>query len=308
MQGKNIVVTGGAGFIGSNIVKKLLKQNHVIIIDDLSTGHLKNIQDFITSKKIEFIQGSITDLDLLQNIFKQIDYIFHEAAIPSVPRSVKDPFRTNFVNANGTLNVLIAARDNQVKKVVYASSSSVYGDTPTLPKKEDMKPCPLSPYAVAKLTAEYYCEVFTRIYHLPTVSLRYFNVYGPSQDPTSEYAAVIPKFITNIKNNKPPIIYGDGSQTRDFTFVDDVVNANILAAESPATGIFNIAGGKRITINDLVKEITAIYNKEIKATYTEQREGDIKHSLADISKAKEGFGYTPKYEMNEGLKETVKWF
>jgi len=308
MQEKNVIVTGGAGFIGSNLVKKLHEKNHVIVIDDLSTGHLKNIQDLVTSKKIEFVQGSITDLALLQNTFKNIDYVFHEAAIPSVPRSVKDPFKTNFVNANGTLNVLLAARDNQVKKVIYASSSSVYGDTPTLPKKEDMKPCPLSPYAVSKLTAEYYCDVFTRIYQLLTISLRYFNVYGPSQDPTSEYAAVIPRFITNIKNDKSPIIYGDGSQTRDFTFVHDVVNANILAAESLSTGIFNIAGGKRISINDLAKEIVKLCNKEIEATYIEPREGDIIHSLADISKAKEGFGYTPKYKINEGLKETIKWF
>jgi UDP-glucose 4-epimerase len=308
MEGKNVIITGGAGFIGSNLVKRLIEKNHVIVIDDLSTGHIKNIQNPITSEKIEFVKGSITDLELLQNTFKNIDYVFHEAAIPSVPRSIKDPFKNNLVNANGTLNILLAARDNQVKKVIYASSSSVYGDTPTLPKKEEMNPCPLSPYAVSKLTGEYYCDVFTRIYHLPTISLRYFNVYGPSQDPNSEYAAVIPKFITNILNDKSPIIYGDGKQTRDFTFVHDVVNANILAAESLSTGIFNIAGGKRISINDLAKEIVKLSKKEIEFAYVEPREGDIKHSLADISKAKEGFGYTPKYEIYEGLKETIKWF
>ena len=308
MQDKNIIVTGGAGFIGSNLVKKLQEKNHVTVIDDLSTGYINNIHTLITDEKIKFIQGSITDLDLLQNTFKNIDYVFHEAAIPSVPRSVKDPYKSNYVNANGTLNILLAGRDNAVKKVIYASSSSVYGDTPTLPKKEEMKPCPQSPYAVSKLTAEYYCNVFTKVYHLPTVSLRYFNVYGPSQDPNSEYAAVIPRFITNIKNDKPPIIYGDGEQTRDFTFVNDVVNANILAAESSSTGIFNIAGGKRISINDLVKAILKLYKKEIESSYVEPREGDIKHSLADVSKAKDGFGYTPKYEILEGLKETIKWF
>jgi len=251
MDGKNIIVTGGAGFIGSNLVKQLVETNHVVVIDDLSTGHIKNIQNLITSKKIEFINGTITDLELLQKTFRNVDYIFHEAAIPSVPRSIKDPLKTNAAIALGTLNVLIAARDNHVKKVIYASSSSVYGDTPTLPKKEDMTPNPLSPYAVSKLTAEYFCQIFTRLYGLSTVSLRYFNVYGPWQDPASEYAAVVPKFITSVLNNRSPIIYGDGEQTRDFTFINDVVNANILAAESTSTGIFNIACGKRISIKNL---------------------------------------------------------
>ena len=308
MEEKNIIVTGGAGFIGSNLVKKLIEKNTVTVIDDLSTGFFENIEDLVTQNKVKLIKGSITDLDLLQDACKGIDFVFHEAAIPSVPRSVKDPYKSNFVNANGTLNILIAARDNAVKKVIYASSSSVYGDTPTLPKKEEMKPCPQSPYAVSKLTAEYYCDVFTRIYNLPTISLRYFNVYGPSQDPNSEYAAVIPKFITNIKNDKPPIIYGDGEQTRDFTFVNDVVTANILAAESSSTGIYNIAGGKRISINELVKMLLTLQKKEITSNHVEQRDGDIKHSLADISRAKEAFGYTPRYEIFDGLKETIKWF
>lgn len=308
MDGKKIVITGGAGFIGSNLVKRLLEKNQVIVIDDLSTGNMDNIQDVITSKKITFIKGSVTDLDLLQKTFKNVDYIFHEAAIPSVPRSVKDPYTSNYVNANGTLNTLIAAKDNQAKKVIYASSSSVYGDTPTLPKKEDMKPNPLSPYAVSKLTGEYYCEVFKSIYNLPTVSLRYFNVYGPKQDPLSEYAAVIPRFITNILNDKSPIIYGDGSQTRDFTFVDDVVTVNILAAESPSTGIFNVAGGKRITINELAHLIIILCKKNIKVDYVDPRDGDIKHSLADITRAKEKLNYEPKFNITEGIKETIRWF
>jgi UDP-glucose 4-epimerase len=308
MNGKNIIVTGGAGFIGSNLVKKLAETNHVTIIDDLSTGHITNIQSLITSKKIGFINGTITDLDMLQNTFRDSDYVFHQAAIPSVPRSIKDPLKTNVVNANGTLNVLLAARDNHVKKVVYASSSSVYGDTPTLPKKEEMTPNPLSPYAVSKLTAEYYCDIFTRIYNLSTVALRYFNVYGPWQDPTSEYAAVVPKFITNVLKGKSPIIYGDGEQTRDFTFVDDVVNANILAAESTSTGIFNIAGGKRISINDLANLIIKLCDKDVKIDYQNPRSGDILHSLADITRAKNMFNFKSNFTITEGIEETMTWF
>jgi len=308
MKEKNIVITGGAGFIGSNLVIKLADTYNRIVVDDLSTGHKKNIQNLISLKKIEYIYGSITDLELLQKTFRNIDYVFHEAAIPSVPRSIKDPLKTNFVNIQGTLNVLIAARDNYVKKVIYASSSSVYGDTPTLPKKENMTPNPLSPYAVTKLTAEYYCEIFTQIYDLPTVSLRYFNVYGPWQDPTSEYAAVIPKFIMNVLHNKSPIIYGDGKQTRDFTYVDDVVSANLLAAESTSTGIFNIAGGKRISINELALLIIRTCKKELPLQYENPRSGDILHSLADITRAKDKFNYKSTFSITEGIGETIKWF
>lgn len=308
MNAKKIVVTGGAGFIGSNLVRYLSADNQVIIIDDLSTGHMKNIVNLVDDENIEFIEGSITDLELLQKTFKNVDYIFHEAAIPSVPRSIKDPVTTSNVSINGTLNVLLAARDCNVKKVIYASSSSVYGDTPTLPKTEEMNPNPLSPYAVGKLTGEYYCSVFTKIFNLPTVVLRYFNVYGPRQDPVSEYAAVIPKFITNVFNDTPPVIYGDGLQTRDFTFIDDVIKINILAAESDVTGIFNVAGGKQISINEIAKTIMRLCNKNLEIEYKEARPGDIKHSLADISKAKEKFGYTPNYDIKNGLKETIKWF
>ncbi len=309
MINKRILVTGGAGFIGSNLARSLSHaQNQVVVLDDLSTGRKENIDDLIQQDTIEFIQGSITDLPLLQDSFRSIDYVFHEAALPSVPRSIKDPLTTNDININGTLNVLIAAKDNKVKKVIYASSSSVYGDTPTLPKLESMTPNPLSPYAVTKLTAEYYCQVFTTVFHLPTVSLRYFNVYGPRQDPSSEYAAVIPKFITSVMNDQSPIIYGDGEQTRDFTYIDDVIQANILAAESNATGVFNAAGGRRITINELASTVMNLCGKTLKIKYQPSRPGDIKHSLADSSKAHDAFGFTLKYDIEKGLKETIEWY
>jgi len=308
MKGSKVVVTGGAGFIGSNLAQELSKENQVTVFDDLSTGYLENIENLINSRDVIFVKGSITNMDILQKLFEDVDYIFHQAAIPSVPRSVKDPISSNYTNVNGTLNVLVAARDNNVKKLVYASSSSAYGDTPVLPKREDMKPCPLSPYAISKLAAEYYCQVFSEVYNLETASLRYFNVFGPRQDPSSEYAAVIPKFIGSVLNDKSPIVYGDGEQTRDFTFVDDVVNANILAAESLSTGVFNIAGGKRISINDLAGLIMEILDKDLDITHIEPQPGDIKHSLADISKAREQIGYMPKFNVKDGLKETVKWF
>jgi UDP-glucose 4-epimerase len=308
LKGMKVVITGGAGFIGSNLAYELVKDNKVIVIDDLSTGYIKNIQDLIEKKAVEFIKGSINDIDLLQNVFKDVDYIFHQAAIPSVPRSIKDPMKSNVANINGTLNVLIAAKDNGVKKVVQASSSSTYGDTEILPKKEDMKPNPLSPYAVSKLTGEYYCQVFTKVYGLSTISLRYFNVYGPRQDSSSQYAAVIPKFINNVLDGKPPVIYGDGKQTRDFTFIKDVVQANILAAESRETGIFNIAGGSRISIYDLAESIMNICGTQFDPIYNNELPGNIKHSFADISKAKEKLGYNPKYNLRKGLEETVKWF
>jgi UDP-glucose 4-epimerase len=309
MKNKKIVVTGGAGFIGSNLARHLSNEkNHVVVIDNLSTGHLENIQDLIETDSVKFFKGSITELNVLQDVFKGFDYVFHEAALPSVPRSIKEPLITNQVNINGTLNVLIAAKDAGVKKVVYASSSSVYGDTPTLPKTEKMAPHPLSPYAVSKLASEYYCSVFTEVFHLPTVALRYFNVYGPRQDPSSEYAAVIPRFIMNVLNDNPLIVYGDGNQTRDFTFIDDVVHANVLAAESDTTGVFNAAGGKRISINTLAKTVMTLCNKELEIVYEEIRPGDIKHSLSDISLAKEKFGYTPEFDIKNGLKETIQWF
>ena len=301
-----IVITGGAGFIGSNLAEVLSKDNanEVIVLDDLSTGKLANTNEMA----IKFVNGSITDLELLQTVFEDVDYVLHQAAIPSVPRSINEPIASNNANINGTLNVLVAARDRNVKKVIYASSSSVYGDTPKLPKREDMTPTPLSPYAVTKLTGEHYCNVFNEVYGLKTVALRYFNVYGPKQDPYSDYAAVIPKFVSRVRRDEPPLIYGDGQQTRDFTFVKDVVTANIRAMKSDATGVFNIASGNRITIQELAELVMKLMAKDLGVIFEEPRTGDVLHSLADVSKAKAGFGYEPGYRLETGLEETVKWF
>lgn len=303
-----ILITGGAGFIGSNLAEKLSRNNELVIIDDLTTGKMWNLKKIIKRKNVRFVKGNITNLALLRKISKDVNWIFHQAALTSVPRSIENPIKTNEINVRGTLNVLIAARDREVEKVVYASSSSIYGDIPQLPKREDMRPNPKSPYAVSKLAGEYYFEVFHEAYGLQTIALRYFNVFGPKQDPNSRYAAVIPRFIKRVVNNKPPIIYGDGTQTRDFTFVEDVVQATILAAKARKTGVLNIGSGKRITINELAKRMIEMFGKSLKPIYTEPRQGDIKHSLADISKAKREIGYNPRYEMKEGLRETIRWF
>lgn len=306
---RRIVITGGAGFIGSHITEKLANQGYqVTILDDLSTGKMTNIEVLLERPNVEFVQGSITDITLLQRIFKGVYYVFHQAAIPSVPRSIENPHASHDINVTGTLNVLLAARDNSIKKVVYASSSSVYGDTPKLPKIESMIPRPQSPYAATKVAGEYYCRVFHEVYGLPTISLRYFNVYGPRQDPNSQYAAVIPRFIESILKQNPPIIFGDGEQTRDFTFIEDVVEANILAAESNVNGIFNIGSGASISVNQLAQFIIKLtQNNSIKPSHVESRPGDVKHSLADISKART-FGYKPSYKLDEGLKETFRSF
>ena len=302
---KKVVVTGGAGFIGSHLAEELAKRGyHVIILDDLSTGRMENIKGLVETEKAQFVQGSVTDLVLLHKLFEGIDYVFHQAAIPSVPRSIEDPLASHEANITGTLNVLIAARDNGVKKVIYASSSSVYGDTPTLPKREDMPPNPQSPYAITKLAGEYYCRGFQEVYELPTICLRYFNIYGRRQDANSQYATAIPRFATRVFEGKPPIIFGDGEQTRDFTFINDAVEANILAAESDATGIFNIGRGKSFSINELARLITNIIGNNVEPIHQEPRPGDIRHSLADISKAR-AFGYEPKYSLKAGLGETI---
>ncbi|MEA1905709.1 MAG: SDR family oxidoreductase [Euryarchaeota archaeon] len=300
----NILITGGAGFIGSNLAEELLKKHEVVIIDDLSTGRVENVENL----DVKLVRGSITDPDLLKENFRGVDYVFHQAALPSVQRSVEDPVLANEVNVCGTLNVLVAARDAGVAKVMYASSSSAYGDMPELPKREDMMPDPRSPYAVAKLTGEYYCRVFNEIYGLKTVALRYFNVYGPRQDPASDYAAVIPNFVNRIMAGKAPTIYGDGEQTRDFTFVRDVVQANLRAMESDATGVFNVAAGTRISVNDLAVMIMGIIGTRMECVHEEPRAGDVRDSLGDISKARAGFGYAPRYGMEDGLKETIGWF
>ncbi len=304
MKQKRVVVTGGAGFIGSHLAEELSRRSYyVVILDNLSTGKKANIKLLLKRENVEFHQGSVTDCPLLQKLFRDVDYVFHLAAIPSVTRSIEDPLASYETNVTGTLNVLLAARDNGVKKLIYASSSSVYGDTPTLPKREDMLPNPQSPYAVTKLASEYYCRVFHQVYELPTICLRYFNVYGPRQDPNSQYAAVIPRFISMISRGSAPVIFGNGEQTRDFTFVKDVVAANILAAESELTGIFNIGNGESISVNQLTGLIIKLMGSKLEPIHEAPRLGDIKHSLADISRAR-AFGYEPKFSLENGIRET----
>jgi len=305
MENRKVVITGGAGFIGSHLARRLVMRNHCTVIDDLSTGRIQNLADDIAEHRLEFVQGSILDLELLEGLFKGADYVFHQAAMVSVPRSMENPLKCSLVNVIGTLNVLLAARDNRVGKVAYASSSSVYGGTPDLPRREHAKPSPLSPYAVSKLAGELYCQVFSGAFGVATVCLRYFNVYGPGQDPHSQYAAVIPRFIKRVLNGEPPIIFGDGTQTRDFTFVEDVVEANILAMESNATGVFNIGTGKSISISDLANEIMDITGRSLVPLFQEKRAGDVEHSVADISKAS-NFGYRPKYSLREGITEILR--
>lgn len=307
---KSAVVTGGAGFIGSHLADELARRGYrVIILDDLSTGKKENIEGLLAPSpyagSVQFIQDSVTNLPVLQALF-QIDYVFHLAAIANVPRSVQEPLSSHNVNMTGTLNVLLAAKENRAKKVVYFSSSAVYGDTITLPQREGMVPNPQSPYAVTKLAGEHYCKVFQDVYSLNTICLRYFNVYGPRQDPNSQYAAVIPKFISRVLKGKVPIIFGNGEQTRDFVFVRDAVAAAILAAESDATGIFNVAVGKQVSINELAQLVLKVAGKVLEPVHQESRPGDIGHSLADISKAR-AFGYHPRYSLEEGLKEVVRY-
>jgi len=301
------LVTGGAGFIGSHLVERLVKEGErVRVFDNLSTGRSENIEPFLS--EIEFIDGDIRDSGLVREAMGGVDYVLHQAAVPSVPRSVKDPLTTNSVNVGGTLNVLIAARDAAVKRVVYASSSSVCGDTPVLPKHEEMKPAPRSPYAVSKLGGELYCQAFYHVYGLETVALRYFNVFGPRQDPKSQYAAVIPKFITALLHGEPPTIFGDGEQSRDFTYIENVVEANLLAAKAPGVAgeVFNIACGDRITVNELARLLAEIIGVNIEPEHASPRLGDVRHSLADISKAKRLLGYESKVDVHAGLKQTVE--
>jgi UDP-glucose 4-epimerase len=307
VKNKRIIITGGAGFIGSNLAYELANDNAIIIIDDLSTGRMENIAGLIDKEGVTFVERSILDLHVLEELFDGVDFVFHQAAICSVPRSIENPLSTNEANITGTLNVLIAARDNKVKKVMFASSSSVYGDTPTLPKTEDMVTNPQSPYALTKLVGEHYCRIFHQIYKLPTVCLRYFNVYGPRQNPSSQYAAVIPRFISKVSQDKSPIIYGDGDQTRDFTFVKDVIQANIIAAETNATGIFNVGTGNNTTINALAESIIKFMGKDILPVYQEPRAGDVRDSLADISRAR-AIGYAPQYNLKDGLAKTIGSF
>ncbi len=304
-----VLVTGGAGFIGSHITEKLVELGHeVIVLDDLSTGREENLEHLMNS--ITFIKGSITDTALLHEVMQGVQVVFHQAALGSVPRSVEDPRTTHEVNITGTFNVLMAARDAVVKRVVYAASSSAYGDTPVLPKVETMLPNPLSPYAVSKLVAEYYCQVFTRVYGLETVSLRYFNVFGPRQNPHSQYAAVIPKFITAALKGEPLTVFGDGEQSRDFTYIDNVVQANLLAMESPqAVGkVYNVACGGRYTLNELIRQLEAIFGRQLEVQYLPPRAGDVKHSEASIAEAQRDLGYQVLVPFGEGLRKTVEWY
>jgi len=303
------LLTGGAGFIGSNICQQLLKRGESVrILDDFSTGKRENIVGFKDS--VELIKGDLRDWEIVKRAMAGVDFVLHQGALPSVERSIKDPLTTTQVNIMGTLNVLLAAREAKVKRLVYASSSSVYGDTPTLPKKEAMKANPQSPYAVTKLIGEEYCRIYYSIYGLETVCLRYFNVFGPRQDPGSQYAAVIPKFITLMLKGKSPPIYGDGEQSRDFTFIDNVVEANLQACKAKGTPgeVFNIACGKRITINGLVEMLNKILQTRIEPTYESPRKGDVRHSLADISRARKTLHYSPEIGFEEGLERTVQWF
>ncbi|QHT68323.1 SDR family oxidoreductase [Rhodocytophaga rosea] len=309
----SFLITGGAGFIGSNLAEYLLKYNagKVRILDDLSTGFDSNIEIFNNNTAFEYLSGDIRDIQICQEACKGVDIVLHQAALGSVPRSIKDPVPTNAVNIDGFLNMLIAARDNKVKRFVYAASSSVYGDSKELPKVEDRIGKPLSPYAVTKLVNELYADVFARTYQLPVIGLRYFNVFGPRQSPKGAYAAVIPLFIQAISQNTSPVIFGDGEQTRDFTFVENAVQANIRAAFAPDSAInqvYNIAVGESTSLNQLFYSLAAITGSTLKPTYVAERSGDIRNSLADISKANTLLNYQPAVKIKQGLQITWDWF
>jgi len=303
------LVTGGAGFIGSNICKKLVSQGcFVRILDNLLTGKRSNLQDFID--KVEFVEADMGDENIARSAMKDIDVVLHQGALPSVPRSVEDPAATHRHCVDATFTLLLAARDTGIKRFVFASSSSVYGDAPTMPKVETMLPMPLSPYAAGKLAGEYYCSVFYKVFGLETISLRYFNVFGPHQDPSSQYAAAIPAFVTAILKDQPPTVFGDGLQSRDFTYVDNVVDANLLAArvEHTAGEVINIACGQSVTVNETIEVINAAAGKNIKPIYTDSRTGDVKHSLADISTAEKLIGFKPVVPFKQGLQLAINWY
>lgn len=303
------LVTGAAGFIGSNLARSLLARGEVVRgIDDFSTGRRENILDL---GEMDFVEGDVTDLHVLRSLMRGVDYVFHEAAVPSVPRSVEQPLECHNAGSTGTLTVLEAAREaGSVQRLVYASSSSAYGDTPTLPKQESMPTCPLSPYAVAKLTGEHYARVYAHVHGLPTVCLRYFNIFGPHQDPTSTYAAVIPKFIEAIGKGESPVIYGDGEQTRDFTFIENVVEANLKACAAPeAVGLwFNIGCGARTSLLQLVRIINDILGTDVAPRHEPPRPGDVRDSYADITLARNLLGYRGEVTLREGLRRTIHWY
>lgn len=303
------LVTGGAGFIGSNICKRLVSEGcFVRVLDNLLTGKKENLAAI--SEKIEFIEADMGDYETACAAMKDIDVVFHQGALPSVPVSVERPTETHQHCVNATFNVLLAARDSGVKRVIYAASSSAYGQSEILPKIETMQTKPVSPYAAAKLAGEYYCSVFYEVYGLETLCLRYFNVFGPQQDPKSQYAAAIPAFVVSILNGESPTIYGDGEQTRDFTYIANVVEANLLAARAPKTSgqVINIACGEAISVNKIIAKINELLGKSVKPTYVDTRAGDVKHSLADINLAKETIGYEPKVYFDEGLELAIDWY
>ncbi len=303
------LVTGGAGFIGSNTVEELVRRGHsVVVLDDLSGGKEENLAE--VRNKITFIKGTIADLEIVRRAVQEADYVLHLAARTSVPRSVKDPLETNRVNVDGSLNVLVAARDAKVKRIVFSASSSAYGETPTLPKVETMQPAPISPYGVSKLVGELYAQVFGRCYGLENVSLRYFNVFGPRQDPSSPYSGVLSKFITAFLEDAQPVVYGDGEQSRDFTFIENVVQANLLACEAPnASGkVFNVGTGARFTLNQTLRLLEQIAGKRLEAKYDPPRDGDIRDSQADITQSREILGYDPQVGFEEGLRRTYDWY
>jgi nucleoside-diphosphate-sugar epimerase len=303
------LVTGGAGFIGSHIAGELVARGErVRVLDNLSTGSEANLAAFRDG--VEFVKGDIRDAGTCAAAMRGVRYVLHQAALRSVPRSVDDPMSTDEVNVHGSLLVLQAAREAGVERLVYASSSSAYGDNPALPKEEEMRPMPRSPYAVSKLTAEYYCRVYTHTYGLSTVSLRYFNVYGPRQDPASQYAAVIPAFIDSLRQNRPATIYGDGEQSRDFTFIQDCVQANLLSctASNVDGEVFNVAYGARTSVNQIYQKLSALLQRQIPPKYEAARAGDVRHTLADLTRARTKLGYQPQTDIDRGLKQTVDWF
>jgi len=306
---EKFLVTGGAGFIGSNICRKLVSEGcFVRVLDNLSTGKMSNLNGVVD--KIDFVRADMGDAEVASKAMKDVDVVLHQGAIPSVPRSVDDPACTHEHCVDATFTLLLAARDTGIKRFVYAASSSAYGDSPTLPKVETMVSNPLSPYAVAKLVGEYYCSVFYKVYGLETISLRYFNVFGPYQDPTSQYAAAIPAFVMAILKERQPTVYGDGLQSRDFTYIDNIVHANLLAARAPQTKgqMINAACGDVITINEIIGLINDYLGKDVKPKYVPQRKGDIKHSLADISMAKQVIGFEPVVDFHAGLKKAIDWY